>query len=101
MAKEALEVADRVIFTGPESSNIQRLLGPAVEGRLFAIESIQEVARLLEDDAVTDELILIKSGYRNHLERLILAQDGAVRCWKQDCLKKESCVFCAERDQES
>ncbi len=95
-AKWALEIADRVLFVGPKALAVRKWLAPDLEGRLFMIESAREAARLLSEDVVNDELVLIKSGNRDHLERLVYGQEVELNCWKQSCPKMMSCEQCEE-----
>jgi len=95
-AKRALEIADRVMFVGPKAFAVRKWLTPDLAGRLFMIGSVQEASRLLSEDVVENEIILIKSGNRDHLERLVYAQDIEVMCWMPSCPKMMSCAQCEE-----
>ena len=96
MARDALKVVDRVLFVGPKAFYIRKRITPELEERLLMMESAQDVARYLSEDVVRDELVFIKSGNRDHLERLIYGQFGELSCWKQNCPKMMSCHQCAE-----
>ncbi len=96
IAKRALEMADRVMFVGPKGLAVRKRLTPDLEGRLFVIETAQEASRLLSEDVVEDEIVLIKSGNRDHLERLIYGQDTNLDCWQPFCSKMISCETCSE-----
>ncbi len=96
MAREALNVADRVFFVGNKAQHIRRLLTPETDGRLFMVESLQAAARLLAEDVVADELILIKSSNMEHAERLYFSQDRLLNCWKPTCRQSISCEHCPE-----
>ena len=94
VAREALSVADRVIFVGSKATHVRKRISPKNASRLFVIESVEESADFLKHDVVQDEVILIKSGNRDHLERLIYGQDAGLTCWKQSCPKMMSCAQC-------
>jgi len=95
-AKEALKIADRVIFVGKKAIHIRKMVTPEMSGRLYMMESLQDAARLLAEDVVTDELVLIKSSNLEHAERLFLSQDATLQCWKPVCPVDFSCEQCAE-----
>jgi UDP-N-acetylmuramoyl-tripeptide--D-alanyl-D-alanine ligase len=95
-ARQALEVADRVIFVGKKAAYIPKIFNSETTGRLFAVEAPDEACRMLSESALRDELILIKSNSREHLERLIYGQDVELKCWKKNCPKLMSCHQCAE-----
>lgn len=96
IAREALKIADRVFFVGRKAFYIRKMLSPELEGRLYMIDSPEEAARILSEDVIMDELVMIKSGNREHLERLICAQDTQLNCWKADCKKLNDCRICEE-----
>lgn len=96
IGRDALEVADRVVFVGKKASHIPKMMKPEYEGRLFAFESIEDAARFLGQDVIEDELVFIKSGRLEHLERLIHAQEHRLKCWIQSCHKKCECAQCGE-----
>ena len=59
-------------------------------------ESVREVARYLGEDVLKEEVVLIKSSNRNHLERLIYGQSESLTCWKEPCVKQMDCAMCEE-----
>jgi len=95
-AKEALEVVDRVFLVGRNAMHIRKMLDSEAYGRLFMMESIQDAARLLSEDVVPDEVILIKSGKLEHAERLYFSQQSRLNCWKPVCEVVVSCEHCKE-----
>jgi UDP-N-acetylmuramoyl-tripeptide--D-alanyl-D-alanine ligase len=96
MAREALEIVDRVIFTGIKAIHIRKMLTPETQGRLFMMESLQEASRLLAGDVVAEEVVFIKSGNLEHAERLFFSQDAELKCWKPSCPLHLSCEQCEE-----
>lgn len=95
-AKRALKIADRVVFCGIKAVYIPKMMKPELEGRLFAFEDIEEASRFLQADVVEDELIYLKSSGMEHLERLIMATEKEVKCWKQKCPLLIHCQNCDE-----
>lgn len=97
MARLGLDVADRVIFVGSTAEYIKKMITPQLEGRLVAIESVEKAYRLLAEDGLENELVLLKSGSKLHLGRIILGQEEGFKCWKENCEKKILCQECKER----
>jgi UDP-N-acetylmuramoyl-tripeptide--D-alanyl-D-alanine ligase len=95
-ARWALEFVERVVFVGKKASHLHKLMTPELEGRLFVFQAIDDAAQFLMCDVVEDELVLIKSGKIEHLERLIYAQESEPKCWIQSCQKNIDCRQCEE-----
>jgi UDP-N-acetylmuramoyl-tripeptide--D-alanyl-D-alanine ligase len=85
VARAALQVADRVIFVGPQSGHVTKLRQGDVANRLFSFLTSYQAAKFLSETAIAGELIYIKSSIRDHLERIMLAQVDAVVCWRERC----------------
>ena len=98
VARQALEVADRVVFVGPHSAHTSKLRQGGVRERLFAFQTTYEAAEFLGRQAVSGELVLLKgSAFSDHFERIILAQVDNVVCWKQGCGQKDlNCQSCGQ-----
>jgi UDP-N-acetylmuramoyl-tripeptide--D-alanyl-D-alanine ligase len=96
LARDALNIADRVLFVGHKAFHVQKMMNAETHGRLFAMDSLQEAARLLADDVVAGEVVLIKSGNLEHAERLYFSQDNTLKCWKPNCPLHSSCEHCME-----
>ena len=96
VAGTALEFADRVLFVGKKAGYVRKMLSPELAGRLFVMESAEEAMRLLAAETVPDELILVKSINREHLERVLFGQSAGFRCWKPVCARLTSCEACDE-----
>ena len=95
IAREALHVANRVVFAGPHSSHVTELCRREGRDRLFAFETACEASDFLAQRALPDELIYIKaSRTTDHLERIMLSQLDDVVCWRQRCGKACNCQTC-------
>ena len=94
IAKLGLAVADRVILVGKKAFHVRKMLSPELANRLFVVDSVEKACQFLAQDVVTDELVLIKSNGREHLERLIYGQLTQLNCWKDTCSEKKSCKIC-------
>jgi len=94
LALEGLEVADRVIFVGDTARFVRKVLTQENNDRLFAFDSIEDAASFLTANTIPEEVILIKSGGREHLERLYHSQSISWRCWKYPCTFPQDCMQC-------
>lgn len=88
----ALSVADEVVLVGENATRVGRK-HPETD-RLKIVETPREVAQYLRDTVRKDDLILLKSSRILHLERLALALEQDLKCWKPECEIKFSCVAC-------
>jgi len=72
VARMALDVAERVIFSGPNAARVRQLVAGEFAGRLFAFEDYAEAVRMLERDPVAGEIIYIKAAQADALDKLIV-----------------------------
>lgn len=93
VARAALDVADRVIFVGPQSARVERLEAEA-GGRLLTLETAKDLAAHLSATAVPGELIYLKGSLSDHLERIVLDTLEPIACWVESCDVRTSCVAC-------
>jgi UDP-N-acetylmuramoyl-tripeptide--D-alanyl-D-alanine ligase len=95
IAREALGVADRVIFVGSHAGHISKLREGEFRQRLFGFQTPYEAHAFLAKDVVAEELIYLKgSVIVDHLERLMLAQLDRVVCWRHRCGRQIFCQSC-------
>jgi len=92
-ARRALEVADEVVFVGPNAPSAHRLA--TLDGSVRSFGTVREAAdhfgRALQDG----DLVLVKGSNRaDHLVRIILARTTRVRCWRQSCGRISFCEDC-------
>jgi UDP-N-acetylmuramoyl-tripeptide--D-alanyl-D-alanine ligase len=92
--RAAKEVADELIFVGPNAHKVRASREDVQQGRFRTFETVQELSSHLQATAVPDEVILLKSARNLHLERLMLDCGGEVRCWPNQCGSKLSCMDC-------
>lgn len=94
IAREALEVADIVIFAGRFASAALKARTPETEARLLAFSRIRDVATAIDSLKRDGDLIVLKGhNTTDHLARIPLALQQTVNCWVDDC-KRE--IFCHE-----
>jgi len=94
VARQALEVADRVVFVGPQASHVDRLRQSEFRDRLYTFETSFQASALVAQTAIAGELIYIKASITDHLERIMLSQFGDVTCWRERCGKINACPDC-------
>lgn len=92
-ARKALAIADRVIFVGPQSARVDRLLSET-DGRLLTFDRVEEVAAYLSRTANPGELIYLKGSLADHLERVVLDWQEPIACWVERCDVGTSCLEC-------
>jgi UDP-N-acetylmuramoyl-tripeptide--D-alanyl-D-alanine ligase len=87
-------VADQVIFVGENAHRSKASADDIAAGRFVETRSVKEAAAFIKETTVPGEIILVKSAQNLHLERLFLDFPHMVRCWKQECGRKNHCVSC-------
>ena len=97
VARQALQVADRVVFVGQQAGHMDRFRQGEAENRLFTFGTSYQASDFLARVAVPGELILIKGSLTaDHLERIMLSQLDRVVCWRERCGYKCACLGCKE-----
>lgn len=96
VARDALEIADRVVFVGPQAGHVSRLRQGEARDRLFTFETSYQASAFLAQAVVVGELIYIRGSLAaDHLERIMLSQLDRVVCWRERCGKQCACVDCS------
>lgn len=96
VARLALDVADRVLFVGPQAGHVSKLRQGEVKERLFAFVTSYQASEFLAETAIAGELIHVKASITDHLERIMLSQFGSVMCWRERCGVEDSCPDCCD-----
>jgi UDP-N-acetylmuramoyl-tripeptide--D-alanyl-D-alanine ligase len=92
--RDARDAADQVIFVGDHAHRSMASPEDIASGRFIQGRSVRAVAEIIQEQAGPDELILLKASRDLHLERIALAFDHDVRCWKERCGLRLSCFEC-------
>jgi UDP-N-acetylmuramoyl-tripeptide--D-alanyl-D-alanine ligase len=92
LAERALEVADEVIFTGPEARYAPE--PNSARDRLRILPDARAAAEHLRATTRPGDLVLIKASARSHLERIVFAQTAEVDCWLSACGRRRGCEHC-------
>ena len=95
LAREALAVADRVIFVGSQSIYVDKLRDEQTVQRLFSFSTSYEVCAFLARTQICAELILVKASLVDHLERVMLSNLDTVVCWREKCRRQTNCCDCS------
>jgi UDP-N-acetylmuramyl pentapeptide synthase len=95
VAQDALAVADRVVFVGPKAVHVDKLRQGKEREKLFGFQTSYEVSAFLSSDATPGELIYVKAGIRDHLERVMLSEPDKVVCWRERCGRWDPCMDCS------
>jgi len=90
--RAALDHADEVIVVGENAVRAGRKYPEKT--RLIICETPQDASRYLRQTANQDDLILLKSARNLHLERLAIALEEDVGCWKPVCKIVSECQVC-------
>lgn len=102
VAIRAQDSADIVIFAGPWASSALKARKAGDEGLLRAFSHVRDADEYLRAHAEAGDLILLKgTNKQDHLCRLVLARDGGVACWRDDCDRSDFCNVCPERQKPS
>jgi UDP-N-acetylmuramoyl-tripeptide--D-alanyl-D-alanine ligase len=97
IAREALEVADRVVFVGSNARYVEKLRQGELADRVFAFRTAFEASAYFKEHVLPDELIMLKGSLRvDHLERIMLSWFEPVVCWMEHCRVKMVCSRCQD-----
>lgn len=94
----ALRKADRVVFVGEKASSARKLMNTADADRVTLIASFSEFIDWLDENLMKDEVVLLKSSAKSHLERAFLFPQFGRFCPLDRCTQKGSCIKCSVTD---
>jgi UDP-N-acetylmuramoyl-tripeptide--D-alanyl-D-alanine ligase len=96
-AREALEVADRVVFVGSNARYVEKLRQGQLADKILAFRTAFEASAYFKEHVLPDELIVLKGSLRvDHLERIMLSLSEPVVCWMEHCRKMIVCSKCGD-----
>ena len=102
IAMLAREVADVVIFVGPWAASALATRGAGKPATLHAFGHVRDAAAYVNSIAREGDLVLLKGTHtQDHLLRIIMARDDAIKCWRDDCKRRIFCNECPDRDRPS
>ena len=95
VAREALKVADRVVFVGPNAGHVSKLRQDELGEKLFVFQTSYQASAFLSDKLSPGELVYIKASRSDHLERVMLSDLAEVVCWREPCRRQVACKHCS------
>ncbi len=96
-AREALQVADVVVFVGPDALHALRAGDLTESQSLNAFTDLRAAAHFLRTELRAGDLVLLKGSNRaDHLGRLVLDREGLVQCWRDRCGMLTFCGHCPQ-----
>lgn len=102
VARRALDIADLVIFVGTWAPSVLKTAPIGAQASLRAFSHVRDAANYLQAYAESGDLVLLKgTNKQDHLVRLVLARDGGVACWRDDCDRQVFCNECPQRHKPS
>ncbi|MBL8421000.1 MAG: hypothetical protein JNK92_10220 [Dechloromonas sp.] len=101
IAKWAQQISDHTIFVGHWASNVLKARKPG-EDKLRAFSRVRDATQYVNSISREGDLILLKgTSKQDHLLRIILARNGAVACWRDDCNRSLFCNECHDLNKPS
>lgn len=95
IARRVMEVADLVIFVGPNAHRAVRAHRSPDDQSLLGFERIIDTARFLKGELRKGDLVLLKgSAKADHLVRLLYDRYQPVQCWEDQCGLNQFCGGC-------
>jgi UDP-N-acetylmuramoyl-tripeptide--D-alanyl-D-alanine ligase len=90
----ARNAADEVIGVGENAHKFGASEEEIASGRFRRFLTVHDLYLYLKETAAEGDLILLKSSSSLHLERVVMAWEGGVRCWEDRCGRRDDCVRC-------
>ncbi len=90
----AKSAVDEVIFINDKTHRSGATPDEIASGKYRGFTSAKALYEHLRSTSVPGELILLKGSASDHLERLALAFETEVRCWRDRCGEKKACRPC-------
>ena len=96
VAREALMAADWVLLVGKYAqSGLKGQPADIINHRLFAFRHLVELNGFLQPRLHGGDMVVLKGSFKqDHMERLIMARDRPVSCWRPKCGRVEDCRQC-------
>ncbi|HSF96296.1 MAG TPA: Mur ligase family protein [Thermohalobaculum sp.] len=94
-ARAALDVADRVVLVGEKAKYASKLLNGPEADRVTLIPRFVDFIDWLDRNLIEDEVVILKSVSKSHLERAFLFPRFGAFCTLDSCTKGRSCAVCS------
>ena len=98
LGRDAAAAAEIVVFVGGDASSARQgaLAAGLAPENAHAFQQLQPAAQFLRETLASGDLVLLKGRITDHVTRLLHAQLGEIRCWKEHCAKVTLCDDCRE-----
>ncbi len=96
--RDALAVADIVVFNSEMYKTVRKGLSDGDKARLHIFRTVRESSAFVKDIARNGDLILLK-GSKGHLERIYLDHLGQIACWRESCGGHNPCMTCLRQNR--
>ena len=96
-AKQALAVADMVIFVGRWARSALKAGTEETKDRLMGFESVYQLRKYLRTFLEPGDVVLLKGCGADHLERILIDRQKKVKCWRDGCKRIMRCTDCKLR----
>jgi hypothetical protein len=96
LGQAAARAADLAVFIGEHAQPAARaaVRSGMAPGAVVGFADLQRAAAYLKSELRRGDLVLLKGRTTDHLERVLFAQVGAVRCRRATCSKTIACDLC-------
>ncbi len=101
--REALQVADAVVFVGEmATAGLRARKFAKAHQRVLAFPDVRQAAQAMDNLLRPGDLVMLKgSGIADHLGRLYHVRTGPVACWQMRCGKDMLCDACSHLRDDS
>ncbi|MBE0535480.1 MAG: Mur ligase [Phycisphaerae bacterium] len=96
--RQAIEVADKVVFVGNYSRSALKARSGPDDDRIMAFPTLHEFDAFLRDYLQAGDMVLLKGSRRSdHFDRIVLSRTNDIACWRHACQRDRFCHACAHR----
>lgn len=95
IAKQALDVADKVLFVGDHAYSALKAKAHPDDDRIMAFGMLYQLECYLRSYLRSGDLVLLKGTTRtDHLHRIVMARTDEIACWREKCGRPCFCAAC-------
>ncbi len=95
IAKQALDVADKVLFVGDHAHYALKARTHPDDDRVMAFGMLYQLECYLRSYLRSGDLVLLKGTTKiDHLHRIVMARTDEIACWRERCRRPCFCAAC-------
>ena len=99
LARLALQHIEKVVFATPYAESYLRKVRDQFPDRMHVFPDTRSASLFVNDLLRPGDLVLLKGSLRaDHLERIAMQANSAIRCWRTNCGRETFCKDCELRD---